>query len=73
MTARPGLDDLLSLLPAGDVFVIWELYRLGRNLKHFVMLMMESEVDLINSNDPIDTTTPQGGLIFNIFRLAGGV
>lgn len=69
-TARPVLDDLLSRLRAGDVLVIWKLDRLGRSLKHLVTLateLMEREVGLISLNDPIDTTTPQGRLIFNIF------
>lgn len=69
-TARPVLDDLLSRLRAGDVLVIWKLDRLGRSLNHLVLLaneLMEREVGLISLNDPIDTTTPQGRLIFNIF------
>lgn len=68
--ARPVLDDMLSRLRAGDVVVIWKLDRLGRNLKHLVTLtgeLMEREVGLISLNDPIDTTTPQGRLVFNIF------
>jgi DNA invertase Pin-like site-specific DNA recombinase len=69
-TARPALDDLLSRLRAGDVLVIWKLDRLGRSLKHLVTLtaeLMEREVGLVSLNDPIDTTTPQGRLVFNIF------
>ena len=69
-TARPALDDLLSRLRAGDVLVIWKLDRLGRSLKHLVTLtaeLLEQEVGLISLNDPIDTTTPQGRLVFNIF------
>jgi DNA invertase Pin-like site-specific DNA recombinase len=69
-TARPVLDDLLSRLRAGDVLVIWKLDRLGRSLKHLVTLateLMERKIGLISLNDPIDTTTPQGRLIFNIF------
>ena len=69
-TARPVLDDLLSRLRAGDVLVIWKLDRLGRSLKHLVTLateLMEREIGLISLNDPIDTTTPQGRLVFNIF------
>ena len=69
-TARPALDDLLSRLRAGDVLVIWKLDRLGRNLKHLVTLateLMERDIGLISLNDPIDTTTPQGRLVFNIF------
>ena len=56
-------------LPAGYP-VIWKLDRLGRSLKHLVTLtaeLLEHEVGLISLNDPIDTTTPKGRLVFNIF------
>lgn len=69
-TARPVLDDLLSRLREGDVLVIWKLDRLGRSLQHLVTLtneLLERDIDLISLNDPIDTTTPQGRLVFNIF------
>ena len=52
------------------MLVIWKLDRLGRSLKHLVTLateLMEREIGLISLNDPIDTTTPQGRLVFNIF------
>lgn len=69
-TARPVLDDLLSRLRAGDALVVWKLDRLGRSLQHLVMLaneLMNRQIGLISLNDPIDTTTPQGWLVFNIF------
>ncbi len=69
-TDRPGLDALLNDLRAGDVLVVWKLDRLGRSLKHLVELvaqLMEREIGLHSINDPIDTTTMQGRLIFNIF------
>ena len=69
-TARPVLDDLLFRLRSGDVLVIWKLDRLGRSLKHLVTLtneLWERQIDLISLNDPIDTTTAQGRLVFNIF------
>jgi DNA invertase Pin-like site-specific DNA recombinase len=69
-TARPVLDDLLSRLRPADVLVIWKLDRLGRSLSHLVSLtneLREQQVGLISLNDPIDTTTPQGRLVFNIF------
>lgn len=49
---------------------IWKLDRLGRSLKHLVELvgeLMEKGIGLQSINDPIDTTTPQGRLTFNIF------
>ena len=69
-TVRPVLDDLLSRLRSGDVLVIWKLDRLGRSLKHLVTLtneLIDRQIGLISLNDPIDTTTAQGRLVFNIF------
>ena len=54
----------------GDVIVIWKLERLGRSLRHLVSLvheLMERGVALKSLNDPIDTTSSHGRLIFNIF------
>lgn len=67
---RPILDNVLKQLREGDVLVVWKLDRLGRSLKHLVELIqwfMLNKVGLKSLNDPIDTTTPQGRLIFNIF------
>lgn len=69
-TDRPVLEDLVAHLRAGDVLVIWKLDRLGRSLKHLVTLtndLLARGVGLISLNDPVDTTTPQGRLVFNIF------
>ncbi|PRD63849.1 recombinase family protein [Malikia granosa] len=69
-TARPALDELLGQLRAGDVVVIWKLDRMGRSLKHLVELvgrLMERKVGLLSLNDPIDTTSAQGRLVFNLF------
>jgi len=69
-TERPGLDRAVDSLRAGDVLVIWKLDRLGRSLKHLVELvntLRERGIGLQSLNDPIDTTTPQGRLSFNLF------
>ncbi|NJR47023.1 MAG: recombinase family protein [Hyellaceae cyanobacterium CSU_1_1] len=68
--ARPGLDEILKEARAKDVIVIWKLDRLGRSLKHLVDLVAElnqRNIGLRSLNDPIDTTTAQGRLVFNIF------
>ncbi len=55
---------------AKDVIVVWKLDRLGRSLKHLVELvaeLIERDIGLRSLNDPIDTTTAQGRLVFNIF------
>ncbi|MGK0182221.1 MAG: DNA invertase Pin-like site-specific DNA recombinase [Halioglobus sp.] len=67
---RLELSRILEQTRDGDVIVIWKLDRLGRSLKHLVALiteLMEKGVGLKSLNDPIDTTTSQGRLIFNIF------
>jgi DNA invertase Pin-like site-specific DNA recombinase len=67
---RPVLSRLLENLRPGDVLMIWKLDRLGRSLKHLVEVvnaLMARKVGLKSLHDPIDTTTPQGRLIFNLF------
>ncbi len=67
---RPGLDEMLKDARPKDVIVIWKLDRLGRSLKHLVDLVAElneRDIGLRSLNDPIDTTTAQGRLVFNIF------
>ncbi|MDR1915516.1 MAG: recombinase family protein [Synergistaceae bacterium] len=67
---RPGLDRMIADVRHGDVIVIWKLDRLGRSLKHLIELVSDLSargVGLQSINDPIDTTTAQGRLIFNIF------
>lgn len=69
-TKRPALDELLNQLRSGDILVIWKLDRMGRSLKHLVELvgsLMERNVGLLSLRDPIDTTSAQGRLIFNLF------
>ena len=68
--ARPARDALLSQLRAGDVLVIWKLDRMGRSLRHLVELvgdLVTREVGLLSLNDPLDTTSAQGRLVFNLF------
>lgn len=67
---RPELARLLDQLRKGDTVVIWRLDRLGRSLKHLIDLVTEFEkleVRLISISDAIDTSTPSGRLVFNIF------
>src|SRR5690349_3023643 len=69
-TARPVLERLLQDLRPGDVLIIWKLDRLGRSLKHLIEIvnaLLARGVGLKSLNDPIDTTTPQGRLVFNMF------
>lgn len=69
-TARPVLEEIMRNIREDDVLVIWKLDRLGRNLAHLIHLtnkLIEKKVGLISLNDPIDTSTAQGRMIFGIF------
>lgn len=67
---RPELDHMLDLLREGDTVVVWKLDRLGRSVPHLVDLMTmfdERGVQFRSLTEAIDTSTPGGTLIFNIF------
>ena len=69
-TDRPVLARLLEDARQGDEVVIWKLDRLGRSLPHLVETvnaLSARGIGLKSLNDPIDTTTPQGRLVFNLF------
>lgn len=69
-TDRFELQRLLDHVREGDVITIWKLDRLGRSLKHLVEVVTwlnQKGVGLRSLSDPIDTTTAQGKLVFNIF------
>jgi DNA invertase Pin-like site-specific DNA recombinase len=67
--SRPELDKALAYLREGDVFVITRLSRAMRSLKHLLELkdmLTERGVGLVVLKQGIDTTTPQGRLVFHI-------
>lgn len=69
-TSRPVLEEIMRNLREGDTLIIWKLDRLGRNLAHLIHLttkLIELKVGLISLNDPIDTSTAQGRMVFGIF------
>jgi DNA invertase Pin-like site-specific DNA recombinase len=72
---RPGLKECLKSLQPGNTLVIWKLDRLGRDLKHLI----QPVEDLNNQNiglkvlagagAQIDTTTPNGKMVFGLFAV----
>jgi DNA invertase Pin-like site-specific DNA recombinase len=67
---RPELAAMQQRMRKDDVVYIYKLDRLGRSLKHLLEIAGEFEkkgVGLISINDPVNTTTASGRLIFNIF------
>jgi DNA invertase Pin-like site-specific DNA recombinase len=71
--ARPGLEACLKSLRAGDVLVVWKIDRLGRNLKHLVATIDDLRKKnigfkvLSGHGSQIDTTSPDGRFVFNLF------
>lgn len=67
---REVLNDLLKNIRSEDELFVWKLDRLGRSLKHLVELindLIAKQIGFCSLNDPINTTSAQGKLIFNIF------
>ncbi|MCB0081654.1 MAG: recombinase family protein [Caldilineaceae bacterium] len=71
--ARSGLDACLKALREGDTLIVWKLDRLGRNLRHLIELieeLTEKQIGLrvlTGQGAAIDTTRPEGKLVFGIF------
>lgn len=67
--ARPELDKALGRLRAGDTLVTTRLSRLFRSLKHLITLgaeLADQDVDLVVTQQNIDTTTATGRLMFHM-------
>ncbi|MGO9740420.1 MAG: recombinase family protein [Roseiarcus sp.] len=67
---RPGLAQALAYARDGDALVVWKFDRLGRSLPHLietVTALQVRSVGLRSLTENIDTTTPGGRLIFNVF------
>jgi DNA invertase Pin-like site-specific DNA recombinase len=67
---RPELDHLLDTIRKGDTLIVWKLDRLGRSVQNLVDLMtlLQSRgVGFKSLTENMDTTTPGGVLIFNVF------
>ncbi|AGG36539.1 phage DNA invertase [Escherichia phage P2] len=66
---RPGLKKLLRTLSEGDTLVVWKLDRLGRSMRHLVILveeLRERGVNFRSLTDAIDTSTPMGRFFFHM-------
>lgn len=69
-TDRPGLAEALAYLRTGDTLVVWKLDRLGRSMSHLIEKIGELAargIGFRSLTENIDTTTPGGMLVFNIF------
>lgn len=69
-TDRPQLQKMLDYIRDGDTLVIESYSRLARSTADLIKLverLNEKGVNLISDKEHIDTTTPQGKLMFTIF------
>jgi DNA invertase Pin-like site-specific DNA recombinase len=69
--SRPALDRLIKDAKRRkfDVVVTWKLDRLGRNLKHLIILLDDLQalgVAFVSLNEGIDATTPAGRLQMHV-------
>jgi len=68
---RPALDQMLGDAKRRkfDVVVCWRLDRLGRNLKHLIVLLEDLQglrIAFVSLAEGIDATTPAGKLQMHI-------
>jgi Resolvase, N terminal domain len=68
---RPALDELLKAAKRRrfDVLVCWRLDRLGRNLRHLILLLDELqalEIAFATLGEGLDTSTPAGRLQLHV-------
>jgi DNA invertase Pin-like site-specific DNA recombinase len=73
---RPGLDQMLKDASKGkfDVAMVWSIDRMGRSLIDLLKTMQtlgRCNVDMFIDQQNIDTTTPEGELLFHIVGAFG--
>jgi DNA invertase Pin-like site-specific DNA recombinase len=64
------LAKALAFAKPGDCLVVWKLDRLGRSLPHLLVTvtgLKERGIAFRSLTEQMDTTTPQGELLFHVF------
>jgi DNA invertase Pin-like site-specific DNA recombinase len=67
---RPELKAALSYMRKGDTLVVWKIDRLARSIKQLIETIesfQDQGIGLKSLQDPIDTSSPSGKLVFHIF------
>lgn len=67
---RPGLDEMLAEVRAGDMIVVYRLDRLGRSVLHLADLLVrfrQEGIHFWSLSEGINTTTPGGKLVYHVF------
>lgn len=68
--SRPGLNEMLAELKAGDTVIVLKLDRLGRSVLHLSDLLVrfrDQEIGFVSIAEGINTTTPGGKLVYHLF------
>lgn len=69
-TDRPQFKEMMDYIRFGDILIVESYSRLARSTKDLLNIIEELEkkdVKFVSLKENIDTTTPQGKLIFSIF------
>lgn len=69
---RPGLQEALDVVGAGDAFVCYSLSRLSRSTKdtiHIAERLDRVGADLVSLSEKIDTTTAAGKMVFRMLAV----
>ena len=67
---RAGLSQALDFVKPGDTLIVWKLDRLGRSLSHLLEIintLKAKGVAFRSLTENMDTGTPSGELLFNLF------
>ncbi len=67
---RPALLEVLDYARSGDTLIVWKLDRLARSMRQLIETIEKLRLRNIgfrSLTESIDTTTPQGVLIFHMF------
>jgi len=67
---RPVLREALAFARAGDTIVVWKLDRLARSIRQLIETVEDlraRHIGLRSLTESLDTTTPQGRLVFHMF------
>jgi DNA invertase Pin-like site-specific DNA recombinase len=70
VTERPALAKALEYARSGDILIVWKLDRLARSTKQLIDTIEKLRLRGIgfrSLTESIDTTTPQGVLVFHMF------
>src|SRR4051794_32546633 len=70
VTDRPALCEALAFARSGDTLIVWKLDRLARSMKQLIETiedLRQRGIGFRSLTEALDTTTPQGRLVFHMF------